>query len=366
MKAAKIKKLKILHIVEAMGGGVFSYIVDLTNNMCDECEVVVAYALRPQTPQDFDTYFDKRIKLIKVKNFTRHISLKQDLKAFFEIKKIYKEVDPDIVHLHSSKAGILGRFSINGSKVKMFYTPHGYAFLKKDDSVFKRYIYKFIEWIAAQKTCTIIACSKGEYEATLELTKNSTYINNGINIDEFNGLECQNYSKDEVLKICTVGRICYQKNPELFNKIAEAFPNILFTWVGDGEMKDKLTSPNIKITGWVDRKTALEFLNMSNVFLLPSLWEGLPISLLEAMYLKKICIASKVIGNKDVIRHGDNGFLANKLEDYIFTIKALSNGEYDIESVKEKSYRDVIENYTSIVMSSKYLELYKSQIGVKH
>lgn len=362
MKVSKIRKIKILHIVEAMGGGVFSYIVDLTNNLCDECEVVVAYALRPQTPQDFDTYFDTRIKLIKVNNFVRSVSLNQDIKAFFEIKKIYEEFHPDVVHLHSSKAGILGRFAIKGSKVKIFYTPHGYAFLKKDDSIFKRYIYKIIELIAAQKKCTTIACSKGEYEATLELTENATYINNGININEFDRLECQESSENKVLKICTVGRICYQKNPEIFNKIAEAFPNIPFIWIGDGEMKDKLTSPNIKITGWVDRKTALEFLNMSNVFLLPSLWEGLPISLLEAMYLKKICIASKVIGNQDVIQHGENGFLANNLNDYIYIIKALCNGEYNIEYFKSKSYRDVLKNYTSIVMASKYLELYKSAI----
>ncbi|WP_298843438.1 glycosyltransferase [Clostridium sp.] len=356
------KKLKVLHIVEAMGGGVFSYIVGLTNNMCDEFEVTIAYALRSQTPKDFDTYFDKRIKLIKVKNFTRNISLKNDAKAFFEIKKIYKEIQPDVVHLHSSKAGILGRFAINGKKVKMFYTPHGYAFLKEDDSVLKRNVYKFFEWTAAKRMCTTIACSKGEYEPTLRLTKNATYINNGININEFDGVKRYGSSQNEGLKICTVGRICFQKNPELFNKIAEAFPNISFTWIGGGEMKDKLTNSNIEITGWVDKKTALEIMSRSNIFLLPSLWEGLPISLLEAMYLKKICIVSNVIGNKDVIRHGENGFVANKLNEYVEIINKLQQEKYDIDRIQKNCFEDVLNEYNMSNMAKRYEQVYKTKI----
>jgi len=352
------KRPKILYIVESMGGGVFSYIVALTNQICNKFEVTVAYALRSQTPKDFATYFDKRIKLIEVKNFTRSISIKQDTKAFFEIKEIYKQVQPDIVHIHSSKAGVIGRWAINGKKVKMFYTPHGYAFLKKDDSVFKRHIYKYIEWISARRTCMTIACSKGEYEATLDLTKNATYINNGINISEFDKLEYNKFSGKNIFDICTVGRICYQKNPKLFNKIAEQFPNINFTWIGDGEMRDKLTSPNIKITGWVDRKRAFSIMNKSNVFLLTSLWEGLPISLLEAMYLQKICIVSNVIGNRDVIRHCDNGLVAQTLMDYSVIINRLINGEYNLQSIKTKSHLDIIDNYTSLIMADKYHKLY--------
>lgn len=355
-------KLKVLYIVEAMGGGVFSYIVDLTNSICDKCEVIIAYALRPQIPKDFTEYFDERIKLIEVKNFTRSISLKHDMKAFFEIKKIYKQVNPDIVHLNSSKAGILGRLAIDGRKVKMFYTPHGYAFLNKNDSIFKRYIYKCFEWIAAKRTCTTIACGKGEYELTLGLTKNATYINNGINTEKINSLRFNQISEKKDFKICTVGRICYQKNPELFNKIAEAFPDIHFTWIGDGEMKSKLSSLNIKITGWVDRKTVSMIMNQSNVFLLPSLWEGLPLSLLEAMYLKKICIVSNAIGNKDVIRNGENGFLADNILDYSQIINSLLNGKYDTEVIKAKAYSDVIDNYTTSVMAKNYLELYKEML----
>lgn len=138
-------KKKILHIVEAMGGGVFSYIVDLTNQLVNDFDVYIAYAVRPQTPKNYKDYFDSRIHLIKVNNFTRELNIKSDLKAFFEIKRIAKEIHPDIIHFHSSKAGALGRWAFNGYKIPLYYTPHGYSFLMNNYSVVKRSIFKLIE-----------------------------------------------------------------------------------------------------------------------------------------------------------------------------------------------------------------------------
>ena len=66
---------KLLYIVEAMGGGVFTYIVDLTNGLADFFEIFIAYAVRPQTPVDFRKKFDKRIHLIEVQNFVRLLIL---------------------------------------------------------------------------------------------------------------------------------------------------------------------------------------------------------------------------------------------------------------------------------------------------
>lgn len=64
-------------------------------------------------------------------------------------------------------------------------------------------------------------------------------------------------------------------------------PEIEFVWIGDGELKSRLLADNIKVTGWVNKAKALDILNDTDIFLLTSLWEGLPMALLEAMYLKK-------------------------------------------------------------------------------
>lgn len=110
-----------------------------------------------------------------------------------------------------------------------------------------------------------------------------------------------------------MGRIGFQKNPKMFNEIAKSLPELEFTWIGDGELRKELTSPNITITGWKERKEVLKILNDNDIFILLSLWEGLPISLLEAMYMKKVCIVSDVIGNRDVTENGKDGFYLQQI-----------------------------------------------------
>ena len=120
-------KKKLLHIVEAMGGGVFTYIVDLSSKLCDEYDVYVAYGIREQTPKDFEEYFDKRVRLIRVDSFVRNIDVVKDFKATCHVRKIVNQIKPDVIHLHSSKAGVIGRMFVGG-KYKKFYTPHSYSF----------------------------------------------------------------------------------------------------------------------------------------------------------------------------------------------------------------------------------------------
>jgi glycosyltransferase involved in cell wall biosynthesis len=353
-------KKTILHIVEAMGGGVFTYLVDLSNQLCDQYNVYIAYATREQTPKNFQEYFDKRIKLIEVKGFTRSINPLKDLKAFFEIRKIAKNVSPDIIHLHSSKAGVLGRWAFNGKKASLFYTPHAYSFLMKDAGWAKRLVYKSIESMSGKRRCTTIACSKGEYEESLKLTKQATYINNGICISKLQEMleKCNTNDADHPFTVFTLGRICYQKNPELFNKIAEKVPDVKFLWIGDGELRDKLTSSNIEITGWVNREKALEYSSQADAFILTSLWEGLPISLLEAMYIKKICIVSDVIGNRDVIQDGVNGFVCKDPEAFMQRLNEL---KFKLDqNIIENAYEDVLDEYNTKVMASKYKSIYES------
>ncbi|OCX09237.1 glycosyltransferase [Lactobacillus crispatus] len=356
-----MRKKKILYFVEAFGGGVFTYLVNLTNELCDEYDIYIAYGLRKQTPKNFKKYFDKRIHLIKVQNYQRSISLLRDTKALLEMKRIANKVKPDIIHLNSSKAGILGRFLFRNSKVPVFYTPHGYSFLMADISNQKKAFYKLLEKAFAFKNIETIACSKGEYEITKELTSNATYVDNGINLKEFDGINMDHQTNFDHLKIATLGRISLQKNPVMFNRIAESFPNVDFIWIGDGELRDKLTTPNIKVTGWVDNKTALNYLADTDIFILTSLWEGLPMALLEAMYMKKICIVSDVVGNRDVIHDGQNGYICSSVSDYVKIINNIM-ARRSLDQIIVNAKENVINHYNSEIMANQYKQIYKKHL----
>lgn len=345
-------KKKILYLVEAMGGGVFTYIVDLANELVSEFEMYIAYGVRPQTPKNYKEYFDNRVHLIEIENFCREINLKKDLKVIKEVKKVADEIKPDVIHLHSSKAGVIGRIVFDGKMVPLFYTPHGYSFLMTNYSPIKRWIFKMIEGLFAKRRCTIISCSPGEHLESMKFTKNAIYVNNAINTEELEkSIDAVN-REEHPFTVFTLGRICFQKNPGLFNSIAELMPNTKFLWIGDGELRNELTSSNIEITGWVDRKEALKRSINADVFLLTSLWEGLPISLLEAMFMKKLCVVSNVIGNRDVIHNSYNGYVCDEVSDFV---KAIEDRK---EVYIENAYKDLIEKYDTKIQSKMYAKIY--------
>ncbi|MGZ1144956.1 glycosyltransferase [Lactobacillus delbrueckii subsp. bulgaricus] len=121
-------KPRLLYFVEAMGGRFFIYIVDLANSLVDDWDVYIGYAVRNQTPQNYRDYFDERVHLIEVKNFARSTSILKAVKAGKEMKMIAETIRPDVIHLHSSIAGAIGRVVFNNKKKPVFYTPHGYSF----------------------------------------------------------------------------------------------------------------------------------------------------------------------------------------------------------------------------------------------
>lgn len=354
---------KILHIAEPFATGVLSFLIDITKWQVEKYEIYIAYGIRPLTPPNVESLFDKRIHLIKVDNFKGALGTVVNPKAYLNVHRLYNQIKPDIVHLHSSASGFVGRWAIPCKKTKVFYTPHGFSFLMQDGSALKRKVFWLLEYLSAKRTSKIIACSKGEYKEALKLSKNSTYVNNGINLKELFPLLANHSPKFHIpITVCTSGRILYQKNPFLFNQIAQLLPEIHFIWIGEGELKSKLTSPNIEVTGWITREKALEIVCSSDFFILPSLWEGLPISLLEAMYLKKICLVSNVIGNRDVILSGENGFVCNKAEDYAIIIHRIIKGEINGFSIAEQASKDVESHYNTDTMANKYTEIYRQAI----
>lgn len=349
--------MKILHIVEAFGGGIYTYMEALLKQTCEEFEIVVAYARRPQTPEDFKAHFDPRIKFIEVKHFQRSINPINDLFAGFEIRDIVKRENPDVIHLHSSKAGVLGRLFLNCKRNAVFYTPHGYAFMKMDDSCIKRNMYFAIEWLVGRKGSVTVGCSQGEYKAAKKVSKKAVWINNGIDYTTLP--EGRELGTSEKLTVATIGRVCYQKNPEMFNKVALSMPEADFLWVGEGDMEKEITAPNIKVTGWKSREETLELLNKADVFLLLSLWEGLPISLLEAMYLKKVCVVSNVIGNRDVIVNRQNGYIVDDDKACVIILREICTTIGEQKPIVDRAHQDIVEKYNISVMGEMYAKEYR-------
>lgn len=352
--------MKIVHVVECFAGGVFSFLSNLTNEL-DKEEYIVIYGInRDNTPSNFKEKFPSNIKFIPWKSAGRSLNPLKDIKALWELYIILKKIDNiDIIHLHSSKAGFLGRIVsfLLGKSKKTIYTPHAISFLRLDVSPKKRKIFIWMEKFASFFGGKIIACSQSEKEAIEERgIKNVTFINNGIKPLE---IEKKVNTSDKII-IISVGRLSIQKNPKLFNDIALEFidnPNIQFIWCGDGELKSELTSPNIKCTGWIERKELENYLSYADIYLSTSLWEGLPLSVLEAMSIGLPVVLSDCVGNRDLV--DNNGFLyINKIE-AIKNINELLKNKIWINKKGHNSKIIVENNFNMRNMAISYLNIYK-------
>lgn len=352
--------MKIVHITECLAGGVLTFIRNLTEALADD-EHILIYSDRDNTPKNVNELFGENVKLVYWKNAGREISAIQDTKALFELISLlnpYK--DADVVQLHSSKAGFLGRVACKllGFK-KVFYLPHGLSFAREDVSAKKKRFYVTLEKIGNLFCGDYIASCNSE-KAILEKNgiHNVHVINNGIDVNP----EKPTYRKFSYpLVVGTMGRLTFQKNPSLFDEIAEAFKDddrVRFIWLGGGELKDDIRErPNTTVTGWIPLDEVQSSIKKLDVYISTALWEGLPISVLEAMNLGKPLVLSDCIGNVDLVNR-DNGYTFRTRDQAIKSLRQLADHPEELESKGLASYELLEQEFSIDHMKSCYLKLY--------
>lgn len=357
---------KVLMVCEAFGGGVFTYVSQLCNDMVDTFDVYLAYSIRPQTPKNYKDFLDSRIHLIEMKNVGVKdlTNLKNDFAAIKELRQIEKEVEPDVIHLHSSVAGGLGRLAYKGKKTPVVYTPHGYAHILMGPGK-KSKFYELAEKILGKKNAITLTCCESEDEVAKKLCKKTAYIETGVNLEDLSAsLDGIEPIRNDQFTVFTLGRACVQKQPQLFNRIAELVPNAKFVWIGNGELENELVAPNMEVTGWKPRKEALAMAKGADAFILCSLGEAIAMSLIENMYIKKLVLVSNTMGNKSVVKDGVNGYVCNTAEEYADRIKSAMK-EFPT-ALPARAYQDVLDIYNTQAMREKYIKFYNDVITGKY
>ena len=357
--------MKIVHVTECLAGGVLTFLVNLTAQLDQEKHIII-YGKRDNTPKNVERLFGDNVSLIYWKSAQREIRPKQDFAALRELLHDLKHIpDIDILQLHSSKAGVLGRVAsrLLGLQKRTFYLPHGVSFARQDVSPKKRQFYILIEKIANAFAGTVIACSSSERDLlTANGIKNVVVINNGIAVPDKEPMYKQ---PGKPIVFGTVGRITFQKNPQLFNQIAQHFQSddrVKFLWIGDGELRHEIQeSDQVQVTGWVTPDEVQNYLKQVDVYLSTSLWEGLPLSVLEAMALGKPLLLSDCVGNVDTVEQGVNGFLYHDATECIDSIQQLLKASPDILlQMGKSSYGRVAREFALNQLKKKYQTLYSS------
>jgi glycosyltransferase involved in cell wall biosynthesis len=252
-----------------------------------------------------------------------------DLLAFFEIFFFIRKNRIALVHTHSSKAGILGRWAGWLAGVKVVHTVHGWSFNLYQPLV-ERNFFAWLERVTARLTHKLIVVSSWDKALGLRLRigKEGQYavIPCGIDVDAFSGKKAKGSLREDLglderdLVVGSMGCFKKQKAPQDFMKLAglvkESVPGVKFLLAGDGELRGDVCvlrqrlglSQDVYLLGW--QKDIPRFLESLDVFVLTSLWEGLPLSVLEALASSKPVLVTDTGGVRDIVQEGQTGYLA--------------------------------------------------------
>jgi glycosyltransferase involved in cell wall biosynthesis len=137
-------------------------------------------------------------------------------------------------------------------------------------------------------------------------------------------------------------------------------------WIGDGELKHLLASPNIKITGWLPKRSVIDALKVSQIYLSTALWEGLPFSVLEAMDCHLCLVLSQCVGNEDLVREDENGHLFKEWQSAIAFINKLIAEPFLINRLGHNSYDRLTNEFSAEDMVLKYKLLYQQKSTDKY
>jgi len=356
--------MKILHAAETIKGGVATVLKQLVSAQQDDKAL---YQIRCLIPEDQATELDTAHEenIVRWKREGRSFGA---LVAFaVSFCKTVLKFKPDIVHLHSSFAGVIGRTCLillyPVVRPKVFYCPHAFSFLMETSGKKKR-LYAFIEKALLPMTDAIICVSQYEADKAKEHGINPDklfVVHNGVGFRTLSNKDNSDVDNHEI-NLLFVGRFDYQKGYDILIEAMKkvANPNIKLTLIGDtvhgSQAIEKL--PDAEYTGWLKSGQMEYYFRTADVLVIPSRWEGFAMVPLEAMSYSLPVISSDATSLPEVVVNGDTGYLF-KNGDVNSLVSVLNNlDKSELRVMGQKGNAFFTKNFTSQAMISKTHTLY--------
>jgi len=310
--------MKIIYIITRSDsiGGAQIHVKDMALGMIEQGHDVTVFAGGSEDSFYINELRKNGIPYRIIKNLVRQISPLTDLKCTFELKSAFADHSPDIVSIHSSKAGIVGRAACRLAGIPCLFTAHGWAF-GEGVGWKKKLVYKYIEKSAQILCDKIITVSDHDREigikAGIRKEKMITVHNAMYEIPP----EYISEPTSDRNRILMIARFEAQKNHMLLLHALGKLSGIPWeaTFIGIGSIRDQFIKKAEEL-GILDRITFIDqtfdiktYMKNSDIYALITNWEGLPRSIIEAMRAGLPVIASDVGGVSELVTSGVNGYL---------------------------------------------------------
>jgi polysaccharide deacetylase family protein (PEP-CTERM system associated) len=330
------KRPRILHIITklAVGGAQLNTLISTRD--IDELGYDSVILTGPEKPSEGDLFSLAEkwsLRVIIAPHLKRRISPFVDFLAFFEIRKVIREGNFDIVHTHGSKARFLGRLAASSfPHVRIVQTAHGWPFYDSMNPLYK-ILYVALEKLGFGLAHINICVSPRDRDKAIRygLGHFDDYriIRSGVEFSEFKAVRGKMAEARRKLGlgesaqiIGSVMRFCPEKAPDIFVRVAarvlKSRPDAVFVIVGDGPLRKQtetlIDSMNIRESFVLlgSRKDVVDILPAFDIFLITSRTEGLPRALLESLASGVPVVSTDVGGIHELIRNGRNGLLSEE------------------------------------------------------
>jgi glycosyltransferase involved in cell wall biosynthesis len=327
------RRIRVLHPITRMIIGGAQENTMLTAQLLDEEQWDAVVFCGPQTGPEgslIETARDNGVSLVVEPTLLREIRPLKDVLALLRLRRFMREGHFAIVHTHSSKAGILGRWAAKLAGVPVIvHTVHGWGHHDRQHPLVRR-LYIWLEKRTLPITDKLIVVSARNIEKGLQdgigTADDYVVIRSGIELDRFghprtprDQVRAELGIPDRAPVIGTVTRLSPQKAPLDFVRmaatVARARPDVYFVMVGDGPLRGEVEalateleiSQQLVLTGL--RRDVPELMAAFDIFVLSSLWEGLPRVLPQAMATGLPVVATAIDGNTEIVQDGVNGLL---------------------------------------------------------
>jgi glycosyltransferase involved in cell wall biosynthesis len=353
---------RILHVSEAFGGGVQEMVTTLSERLEQAgYPVAIAYGRRPETPADVRERVAPGVELFSL-GWERR-TLREQARACRRLRRLVRQWRPDVVHLHSSFAGLVGGMALAGLGVPTVYTPHGYSFTMGHQSAARRRAFRLAERLTARGATLVVTVSEAEAAAarTVAPAAKVRAISNGI--PELDGRRMDDPLPERPgrPRVIAMGRVVPQHLPYESARMLAAVTDLAeVEWIGGGGTGEipasVVTDEGVPISGWVDRQTALTKLGEATVLLHWTGWDGLPLSVLEAMADDVIVIGHDIDAVREIV--GPGQVRATEEEGRELLRQTLADPELRRQMLIEQRRRR--PEYGAAKMTEGWKELYAS------
>jgi glycosyltransferase involved in cell wall biosynthesis len=358
--------LRILHVITKLDvGGAQSVVAELVRE-----QIKNGHAVFVATGVVWDGAEVSKVQGVQIKaidSLVHQLAPSKDRDAVRELADLMRAEQIDIVHTHSSKGGLLGRFAARRCKISSIYTAHGWPF--QTDAPPRQRIQSFFgEWVAGRIGDEIVCVSASEAALAAKLKvgrRNHRHvIYNGIAFAS--PIRRVARARSDVFEIVTVARLHPQKRVDLvIRAMAELDERARLTIVGDGDLRSSLEqivrelrlTDRVHFAGLCDPNP---FFEAANVFALASEWEGMPVTVLEAMRAGLPVVANNLPGNREAVGT-DSGVLTDKSAHAIAAaLRKLMDDPESCEKMGSAGRRRWEDEFTAPASAARYEKLYGS------